>query len=97
MPQLAAGGDAVSEALLDLFCLGEAAFGFARPDRLAIDAHFEDAGVVAPGDDGDLAELVREGGEELLGEVGGAQEPAALGAVLDFDSGRAGHLGNSNK
>src|SRR3990172_3418550 len=89
MPEVTAGGDAVTQALLDLLRLREAALRLARPQRLAVQPHLEDAALA--GDERDLAQLLDEGRQQLLRQPGGAQQPAALGAVLDLEPGRAVH------
>src|SRR5262249_37780096 len=82
--QVAARGDAVADAALELGQVGEAALLLARPDRLALGADLEHAAVA--GHERDLAELGRERRQELLRHPSGAQEPPALGAVLDLDA-----------
>ena len=43
MPERATGGDAVADALFDLFEFRKAALLLPRPDDLVINAHLEDA------------------------------------------------------
>lgn len=73
--------DAVAHELLELLGLGEASCVLAREDEFAVEAHFEDA--AGAGLEGDFAEVLAEGLEQLLGEPGGAQHPVALAAVAD--------------
>jgi hypothetical protein len=62
--------------------LSGAPFLFARPHALAIDPDLEDT--AGAGDQGDLAQLALEGGEQFLRQPGRAHQPAALPAIDDL-------------
>src|SRR5690606_8156776 len=83
------GGDAVADTLLQFLDVGESTLGLPRPEGFAAGAHFEDA--AGAGLEGDLAQLLLKGGQELLSHPGGAQEPAALGAIFNFNARRPSH------
>src|SRR6266851_5370709 len=74
--ELLAGGDAVSDELLEFLDVGEAPRSFARPDELALRANVEDAS--RPRDEREFANVVLERCEQLLRHPGGAEKPAAL-------------------
>src|SRR5579883_2817928 len=82
--QVLTRGDAVPHGLLQLLDLRESSLRGAGPDRLAADSNLEDAS--RAGHQREFADLRREGREKLLSHPRGAQQPAALRAVLDFDS-----------
>src|SRR5262249_48302039 len=87
-PHALSRGDRVAHELLQLLDVGEPSALTSRPQHLIAGANLEDAALA--GDQGDLADLGLEGGEELLGHPGRPEQPAALRAVLDLDS-RAAH------
>ena len=86
MAERLVGRDDVADALLQFGDLGKAAFVLARPDY-AIAAP-DDEHAAGAGYQGDAAEFILEGGEQLLRHPGGAQKPAALPAVFDFETGQ---------
>ena len=88
MAQVARGVDPVAHALLERLDVGEAAVAHAIPERLAVAGDVEHA--AGAGDQRHLGQILGEGGEQLLRQPGGAQEPAALAAVGDGDAGRVG-------
>ena len=57
-------------------------FDYAVPDHLAIERDVEDA--TFAGHDGHFFKLLDEGREQLGGRPGRPHQPAALGAVFDF-------------
>src|SRR3954466_1236709 len=83
MAQALARRDRIADSLLNGLRLRKAAFLRARPHGRAIDADLE--GAAAAGHEGHLPQLGLERGQELLGEVGRGEQPAAAGAVLDLD------------
>lgn len=91
MAEIAARGDGVADGLLEFLDIGEAAGGGARPEHRLAGADFEDA--AGAGDERKLADVAGECCEKLLGHPGGAEHPAALGAVFDFDAGGSDHGG----
>jgi len=93
--QVAAGVDHIPHAALQLFRLGETALGLAVPEDVAPrllllgrrrrrHLHPEDA--ARGGLQRHLVQRRREGRQELLREVGGAEHPLALRAELDRDA-----------
>src|SRR5262249_20589165 len=87
MAQISAGSDAVADELFQLLHVGKAPGGGAGPDFEAIDTGGEDA--ARAWDQRHFTQFVGEGGEEFLRHPCGAQQPAALGAVLDLEARRA--------
>ena len=89
MAEVPVGSDAVADALLEFLELGKAAFRLPRPDRLAVDAHLEDA--AGSGNQRDAGEFLFESGQQFLRHPTGAQQPATLGAVLNLDTRQTRH------
>src|SRR5262249_30167381 len=89
MPERLVGRDAVAHPLLQLLDVGEPPLRLARPHRIAVDAYLEDAAGARP--QRHLADLLFEGGQQLLRHPGGAQQPSALSAVFDLHAGQVGH------
>ena len=75
--------DAVPDQLSSFFDLWEATFIRAGPDHIMVNANLEYAASARY--QCEFATLGREGSQELLRHPGRAQQPAALGAVFDFD------------
>jgi hypothetical protein len=84
MPEALAGGNHVSNGLLQLLDLGKSLALVTRPHELSLGADLEDASRAR--DQRDLTDLGLERGQELLRHPGRAQEPPALRAVLDLDT-----------
>src|ERR1700682_2475455 len=78
-----AGGDGVANELLEFFHVGKSAAVVTRPEHRRANAHLEDA--AGAGHERDLADLRLERRQQLLRRPRRAQEPPALGAVLDLD------------
>ena len=84
MPQVALGVEQVAHPLLQCLDVGEAAVALALPYDPAVAADLEHA--AGAGDQRHLAQLLGEGGEQLLRHPGGAQQPVALAAVGDREA-----------
>lgn len=84
MPQVTVRCHPVANTLLEFLRLGETAELTARPDQFAIEPHLEHA--PGAGAQRHLREFLLEGGQQLLGKPGRAQQPSALGAVADLDA-----------
>src|SRR5574344_387639 len=91
MAQIAFGVDDITHPLLEHLDLRKTAVTFALPQGHAVEQDLEVATGVRM--QIDRAQLLAEGGEQLLGHPGGAQQPVALAAVVDIDD-RFAH-GNS--
>lgn len=89
MAEIAAGLDDVADSLFQLLRPGKAAVALALPDEIAIDADLEIA--AGGGDQRHFTEAVGKGMQQLLRHPAGAQQPVALGAVEDRDTGFLGH------
>src|SRR3569623_2144441 len=87
--EVAVGIDAVTDHLLELLDVGEAAIALALPDQRVIEMNLEAAPRV--GNEGYLAHLEREGREHLLRHPSGAEQPVALRAVRDGESRLVAH------
>src|SRR3954449_2051536 len=83
MAQALARRDRIADSLLNGLRLRKAAFLRARPNGRAVDADLE--GAAAAGHEGHLTQLGLERRQQLLREVGRAEQPAAARAVLDLD------------
>ena len=74
----------VADPLFEFLDFGKATFCLTRPNRLTVDPDLEKA--AGPiGNERYPTQLLFEGGEQFLSHPSGAQEPPALGAVLDLD------------
>src|SRR5262249_52176967 len=93
MPERLVGRDGAAPPLLQLLDVGEPPLRLARPHRIAVDAYLEHAALARP--QRHLADLLFEGGQQLLRHPGGAQQPAALRAVLDLDARSVRHYRRS--
>ena len=82
--------DFITQQLFDFFRFWKAVLLFARKQCLAVYADFKDA--ACAWNQRDFAQFLLEGGEEFLRQPGGAQQPAALRAVFDFNAGFGGHI-----
>ena len=89
MAEVAVRFDHVAHLLLQFLRTRKAAVALALPDQRAIDADLEIA--ARAGDQGNFAESVAEGLQQFLSHPAGAQQPVALGAVEDGDTGFVGH------
>ena len=89
MPERAFGSDRVAEPLLQFLELRKAAFYSPRPDDLVIHTHVEDT--AGARHERHFTELLLKRRQQLLRRPAGAQQPAALRAVLDFYAGCAVH------
>src|SRR3569623_198358 len=85
----AVGFDAVTDHLLELLDVGEAAIALALPDQRVIEMNLEDA--PRAGNEGHLANFEREGREHLLRHPSGAEQPVALRAVGDGETRLVSH------
>jgi hypothetical protein len=74
----------VADQALELCQLREAA-RLARPQQLVVEPDLEHP--AGARQQGHLAQLVLKSGEQLLRRPSGAQQPSALGAVLDLEPG----------
>lgn len=84
MAEVFAGSDAVADELLEFLDVRESAGGCARPEKHSVRANVKDP--AGSGDEGELADVILERGEQFLGHPGSPEEPTALGAVFDFDA-----------
>src|SRR5207245_3201862 len=84
VPEALARSHRVADELLELLDVRKASALPARPERLVIDAHLEDA--TRARDERHLSELRLERRQQLLRHPGRPQQPAALRAVLDLDA-----------
>src|SRR5690606_24484960 len=78
--------DPIADQLLELLGLGEPAGLLAIEELLVVEEHPKEPRL-RRGHQRDLAELLGEGGEQLLGHPRGAHQPAAAWAVVDLDAG----------
>jgi hypothetical protein len=86
MAQVLAWGDPIPDDLLKLLDLRKPSFLGSRPDRVFADTNLENTS--SAGHQHKLADFCRERRQEFLSHPRGAQQPAALRAVLDFNSRR---------
>lgn len=84
MAEVAARRHLVADQLLELLGLWETASVVTRPDQPAVDADLEHAACVVR-DERDRAELLGEGGQQLLREPSSSEQPAAQPAIGDGD------------
>lgn len=85
MAERAAWRDAIADELLEFLHLGKSSFTGAGPHDHAADAHFENS--ACAGLQSDFADFRGERCEQFLRHPRGAQQPAALRAVFNLDSG----------
>src|SRR5690554_3474817 len=84
MAQVAAGGETITHTLLELLAVGKAAIALALPQRFVVVEDFE---IAAMGRyQGDFFQLLAEGGEQFLRQPGAAQQPLALGTVVNANT-----------
>src|ERR1043165_4330039 len=84
MAEVALRRHLVAHDLLELLDLWKPAMLRARPDQLAFDPDLEHAAGIV-GDQGNRAELLGEGREQLLAHPGCPQQPVAKPAISDCD------------
>lgn len=85
MAQIAARRDPVPDRLLQLAQLGKTPRRLSIEEKLISEPNPKDSGL-APGNEGDLPELLLESREKLLRDPARTQKPAAARAILDFDA-----------
>src|ERR1700680_314327 len=90
VPELHLRCNPVADQLLQFLDLREPAPFAPGPDRLAINANLENT--AASREQRDLSDNSVNRGEEFLSHPSAAQEPSALGAILNFDSGSCCHF-----
>ena len=78
--------DDVADALFQQFDLRKAAVGLAIPDGCFAHPDTEPAGDIVIGPQCHFSQALSEGLQQFLSVPGRAQQPAALGAVVDFDA-----------
>jgi hypothetical protein len=84
MPEISSRSNPVTHELLELLDIRESTFILARPDELVVDANLEDAS--GAGYKGYFTDLILKCRQKFLRHPGSAQQPSALGAVLDMNS-----------
>ena len=84
MAQVLFWGDAIPDYLLESLYLGKPSFLGSGPDDIIADTNLENT--PSTGNQRKLADIGRESRQKFLSHPGGAQQPAALRAVLDFNS-----------
>src|SRR4249920_263307 len=85
MAEIACRIETVANDLLQPLDVGKAAVALALPDELAL--IFDPEHPAGAGPQRDLAQILREGREQLLRHPGGPQQPLALSAIGDDDAG----------
>ena len=88
MTQITIRGNLVSHALLELLGFRKPPLGLSGPKEITCSPDFKDA--ARSGDQGNPAELLFKRGQKFLGQPSCAKEPAALGAIFNFED-RFGH------
>jgi hypothetical protein len=84
MPQISSRSNPVAHELLELLDIRESTLILARPDDFVVNADLEDAS--GAGYKRNFADLILKCRQKFLCHPGSAQQPSALGAVLDLNS-----------
>jgi len=87
MAKIARRGDLISHQLLELLDFREMALFTARPNQVPVDAHLENATLIVR-NQRERAELLGEGGQQLLTHPGCPEQPIAQPAIGNGDVGR---------
>ena len=85
MTEVTVRGDAVANEGFDFLGLGKASGSFTAKEFLAVQNDAE--GSRRTREEGDLTQFAVKGGQKFLCQPGGSREPAAAGAIVNFQSG----------